>query len=107
MIDDVLLSFIFSFLLVLLLLQLIFDHNSSIIYYTMVTFSFSMMRMIFLIVLLSEQLHVVMGRTIYVDATSTNPSTTCTGVNTGTACPTIESGLLLARNNDTVLIEPG
>jgi hypothetical protein len=66
------------------------------------------MNIVFLtVVLLCNQQYLAQARTIYVDATSNNPANVCTGLTIGAACPTIESGLLLAESNDTVLIEPG
>lgn len=66
-----------------------------------------MMKTAFLLVMLCARQCLVQSRDIYVDAASTNLVQTCTGLNVATACPTIESGALLARSNDTILIEPG
>jgi hypothetical protein len=61
--------------------------------------------LLLLCLLWSEYLHVAQARIIYVDAA--NPVDTCTGLSEAAACPTIQSGLLLAGNNDTVLMQPG
>ena len=50
---------------------------------------------------------VVYAAVIHVDSSSSNSASNCTGENIATACPTIESGLLLAGSDDTVLMEPG
>lgn len=64
--------------------------------------------MLYLVVMLmlGEQ-SMVHGRVIHVDVSTENTVETCTGTSLATACPTIESGLLLAISNDTVLVEPG
>jgi hypothetical protein len=63
--------------------------------------------LLLLCLLWSEYLNVAQARIIYVDAASANPVDTCTGLSETAACPTIQSGLLLAGNNDTVLMQPG